>query len=49
MSGKLHTVSVPLHVADGFTILDEEVGAEETLWLRWAFSAPSASAVARGR
>ncbi|HEY1366099.1 MAG TPA: hypothetical protein VGF23_03260, partial [Gaiellaceae bacterium] len=37
MSGKLHTVSVPFRVVDGYTILDEEVGAEETFWLRWSF------------
>jgi hypothetical protein len=37
MSGKLHTVSVRFRVPGGYTILDEEVGAEETFWLRWSF------------
>jgi hypothetical protein len=35
MGGKLRCVCLPLPVHDGYTILIDELGYEETLWLNW--------------
>jgi hypothetical protein len=37
MRGKLRALFVLQRVLDGYTILNEESGYEESLWLRWIF------------